>query len=495
MTGSDRRAWLLAHPVAAIAAFYLLVRLLGLAVGMRFDADNLTSWMQIADVDLLRHHLWRTLWYLHSQPPLFNLLIGLALRLGDTGFLWAMWLLFAGVTLGGILAVHALVRDLAGRPGWALAAAAWLCVSPAVLLFSQKLYYDGLVPWLVAMAVWGLHAGATRRSAGWMAFGFAMLVATVLLRSMIHPVVFAAVVAIYVAASAGQRVRVLAAAALPAALLAAVMLKNLAVFGTTALSSWPALNLVGQMVDQMPVAQRDAMIRRGELSHYAVLPGFAYPDQYLKLVPPTPPTGEPSLDDLRKSTGEANWNHRLFLQLAEPRMRDAMAGLAAAPGPFAAITVHAVYHFHRPPSEFKGLDVNRRRIAGWDRLANATVGLQPAAWAGAADDPARTQAPAMQLSLAALAQSLAFGGFVLLVAARLLAVLRARRWPSPTDATLTVTAMLGGFVILVSNLADVWENNRAHYDIGSVMLVGALVFAARLRDRRHPRSNYVPLPA
>lgn len=488
MTVAGARGRLLAHPVAALCALYLLVRAAGFALGMRFDADNLTSWMQIADVDLLRHHLWRTLWYLHSQPPLFNLLIGIGLRFGDAGFLVFMDLVFGAVTLGGILATHGLVRDLTDRPGWALAVAGWLCVSPAVLLFSQKLYYNGLVPWLVAMGLYGLHRGVTRRSMGWMAFGFAMVVATVLLRSMIHPVVYAAMVAIYVACAAGQRARVLLAAAAPTALLAAVMLKNLAVFGTMALSSWPALNLVGQMVDQMPAAQRAEMIRDGRLSRYAVLEGFAYPDQYIKLVPPTPPTGEPSLDNMTKSTGEPNWNHRLFLQLAEPRMKDAMAGLWAAPVPFLRITVAAVYHFHRPASEFKGLERNRAAIAGWERLANAVVGLQPVAWFGATDDRARPQAPALQLSLAALLESLAFGGFLVLVGLRLLADLRARRWPAPADATPLALAMVGAFVILVSNIADVWENNRAHYDIGSVMLVGALVFAAWLAERQTRRA-------
>jgi hypothetical protein len=357
-----------------------------------------------------------------------------------------------------------------------------------VLLFSQKLYYNGLVPWMVAMGLYGLHRGATRRSAGWMAWGFAMLVATVLLRSLVHPAILAGVVAIYAACCAGQRWRVLGAAAVPALVLGAVMLKNFVVFGTVALSSWPALNLVGQMVDMMPAAQREAMIRRGELSGYAVLPGFAYPDQYIKLVPPTPPTGEPSLDNLRKSTGEANWNHRLFLQLPEVRMRDAMAGLRAAPGSFARITVAAVYHFHRPPSEFKDLGSNRARIAGWERLANAVVGLQPAAWTGGTDDPTRAQAPVWQVSLGALLESVAFGGFVALVGWRLLGDLRARRWPAPGDATLLSLAMIGSFVVIVSNLADVWENNRAHYDIGSVMLVGAAVFAAWLADERRRRA-------
>ncbi len=70
-----------ARSALILAALFVAVRLIVLALGQRFDADNLTSWMQIADLALLREHLWRTLWYLHSQPPLFNLMIGLALAM------------------------------------------------------------------------------------------------------------------------------------------------------------------------------------------------------------------------------------------------------------------------------------------------------------------------------------------------------------------------------------------------------------------------------
>ncbi|MGE9115708.1 hypothetical protein, partial [Escherichia coli] len=58
-----------ARAALIVAALFVAVRLIVLALGQRFDADNLTSWMQIADLALLREHLWRTLWYLHSQPP------------------------------------------------------------------------------------------------------------------------------------------------------------------------------------------------------------------------------------------------------------------------------------------------------------------------------------------------------------------------------------------------------------------------------------------
>lgn len=478
-----------ARAALIVAALFVAVRLIVLALGQRFDADNLTSWMQIADLALLREHLWRTLWYLHSQPPLFNLMIGLALRAGPAGFPWVIGVIYAIVTLGGILAVQALVRDLTGRPRLAFIVAAWLCVSPAVLLFSQKLYYDGLVPWLLCMALWGIHAGLARRSAGWLFFGFAALATTTLLRSMIHPALFVAVLAIALLAGAGLRRRVALAAALPAMAIGAVMLKNVVVFGSTALSSWAPLNVDHTTVDRLPLATRVAMIRDGRLSRFAVVQGFSPPPVYLAMLPPIPPTGEPSLDNLRKSTGEDNWNHILYTKIGVARARDAMVGLAADPGGFVGVLATSLYHFNRPPSEFKGLERNRAVIAPWERVANAVVGLQPAAWLGRTDDPARTAPPLMQISLTALAGLLLFVAFGVSVCVRLIALLRARAFANmaPALAIEAVLLLLGGWVIAISSSFDVWENNRARFDIGPVLAIGALICAVRLYDRWRAR--------
>ncbi|MET0270535.1 MAG: glycosyltransferase family 39 protein, partial [Sphingomonas sp.] len=378
-----------ARPAWGLATLYLGVRLIALAAGCRFDADNIEWWMQIADLALLRDDLWRTLLYLHTQPPLFNLLIGLALRLGPDGFLWAMGLLYAIVTLGGILAFHALARDLTGRARLALAASAWLCVAPAVLLFSQKLYYDGLVPWLLCMALWGLHAGIARRRFGALLFGFAMLAAAVLLRSMIHPLLFVGILAVALLLAGGQRWRVAAAAALPAAAIAAVIAKNMLLFGVAGLSSWAPLQLDHTTVDRLPPSLRARLIAEGRLSRLAVVDGFSPPPVYLAMLPPIAPTGKPSLDNIRKSTGSYNWNHIVYTRLGSVRTRDALVALAANPGDFAVVLGTSLYHFHRPSSEFKGLERNLAHIAGWERIGNALASLQPAAWFGNSLDKGR----------------------------------------------------------------------------------------------------------
>ena len=208
------------------------------------------------------------------------------------------------------------------------------------------------------------------------------------------------------------------------------------------------------------------------------------------MLPPIPPTGEPSLDNLRKSTGEDNWNHILYTKIGAARTHDALVGLAADPAGFVGVLATSLYHFNRPPSEFKGLERNRAVIAPWERIGNAVVGLQPAAWLGRIDDPRRTTSPPLQVSLTELAVFLLYVGFGITVAVRLLALLRGRALTAMTPALASDAAnlLLGGWVIVISSSFDVWENNRARFDIGPVLLIGALVFAARLLERRRERA-------
>src|SRR2546423_2703400 len=68
--------------VAALAIVFVTSRGLCRLAGVRYDAGGIagqrTFW-QIADPQLLRSDLLRTTFYLHTQPPLFNLTVGAVL--------------------------------------------------------------------------------------------------------------------------------------------------------------------------------------------------------------------------------------------------------------------------------------------------------------------------------------------------------------------------------------------------------------------------------
>jgi hypothetical protein len=49
--------------------------------GVRFDAGTITRTWHFIDLYLLKNDLWRSIYYIHTQPPLMNLLTGVGLQL------------------------------------------------------------------------------------------------------------------------------------------------------------------------------------------------------------------------------------------------------------------------------------------------------------------------------------------------------------------------------------------------------------------------------
>src|SRR5580658_543113 len=84
-----------------LAALMLIVDLGSRAVarisGLRFDATALDWGWQQLDTRLLKERLFESLFYLHAQPPLFNLFLGLVLKAAGAWSLSAFEVLFVAM--------------------------------------------------------------------------------------------------------------------------------------------------------------------------------------------------------------------------------------------------------------------------------------------------------------------------------------------------------------------------------------------------------------
>ena len=76
--------------VVAVALVFGASRVAAYLAGVRFDATPLTWYWQFIDPVLLRERLLESLYCLHIQPPLFNLLLGINLKLFPSTFSAAM---------------------------------------------------------------------------------------------------------------------------------------------------------------------------------------------------------------------------------------------------------------------------------------------------------------------------------------------------------------------------------------------------------------------
>ncbi|MFM8409055.1 MAG: hypothetical protein ACKOCT_02170 [Alphaproteobacteria bacterium] len=214
-------------------------------LGLHFDPSALVWCMQFLDPVLLRDDLARSLWWLHAQPPLFNLFLGLGVKAFSErgpGF----GLLFRAASLALVLALHALLRRLGVRRGWALGACLLFLASPALFYCECWLYYTLFEALLLVLTCLGFARMVARPTTGRFAEFLAWPTLLCLLRSTFQPAWLAAMALVPLVTLPGLRRARAVWAVLFLLLLPplAWCAKNAAVFGFFGTSSWAGMHLM-----------------------------------------------------------------------------------------------------------------------------------------------------------------------------------------------------------------------------------------------------------
>ena len=115
---TDRRPLVVAcgrQDLFAVVATFAFSRLAFYVAGVRFNAAALTGHadeFQLLDLEQLQHHLVRSVWYLQSQPPLFNLASGLLLKLPASTISPVLVIASLALSLGMVLSFFYLCLDM-----------------------------------------------------------------------------------------------------------------------------------------------------------------------------------------------------------------------------------------------------------------------------------------------------------------------------------------------------------------------------------------------
>jgi len=471
-----------------VVGVFAVSRLAFYAAGVRFDAHDLYSDWQVLDVFLLEHDLWRSLWHLHGQPPMLNLLIGLAVKaVGPDGAATVVWVVWMALALAAYLAMFGLFRRFGVGPWGSLALTALFMVGPPAILYENWLLYTGPVAWLLLLAAYALVRYLERETIGLALAFFAVLAVVVLTRSAYHLVWLAAAVAGVLVVRPRLWRRTVLAAVIPLALAAGLYAKNYAQFGAFASSSWLGLSLSKLAVAHVPEPVRQDLVTRGVLSPLALAPSFARPQEYEALIGPAPTTGVPALDFRRKFSGFLNYNHAIYPQASQILLHDSIAALVHFPKAMAWALMKSVYYFTLAPSDYAFLDANRARIAGWetafDLVFYGKVPRPVAAAVAGPMPPGSAAAWAQRISPFAVAALglVAAGGLVLFVS-----LARRRFRGSPAEVALIFMWGTVLYLAVVCVSVEVFENNRMRFEIEPFLFIGAVVVLARLFGRRLP---------
>jgi hypothetical protein len=297
---------------------------------------DLSGMWQLIDLRVLGDDPLGSLWYLHSQPPAHNLVVGvvtwLPIPIGSTLFL------LYSITL---VATGLLLHDLLVRWGIGPLAAAAITsfglASPDLLDTIRTGGYE--VP-ACMLIVAGLSCAQRHLEAGgirWLLMTAAALSAGALTRTLLHPAWVAGVLSLLLVARPMPWRQAAAVVAVPTLLLGGWAAKNELLFGTPTLSSWTGFNMQRGIVAPMEEGEVRAAVSEGVVSPLALRYPWGTLDDYRRWTAGCAPRHHhPAVSQADKPTGPgrsiANFNHECYLRLYRQARHDAIELVIRYPG-------------------------------------------------------------------------------------------------------------------------------------------------------------------
>jgi hypothetical protein len=446
--------------VIVIGAF-VISRVVIYALGVRFDASPLYTFLQFADPELLHHRLLETVWYLHTQPPLYNLFLGTFLKVFPHHFDLAAHIVYLGLGLVAAVGNYVLSIGIGLGRRAATALAVLLAIAPFTLVYENWLSYE--YPMMVLLVLIGI--ATVRYARGWrFRDGFALftLMAIAVYTRQVFQLPWLMLLVGLLALASRRPKAVLQAAAVPLVLVVLLYAKNIVVFGVPTTSSWFGMNMARITLNVAPRSELQRLVGEGKLSQLALIPPLSPLSAYRGLVPHERPTGVPVLDRPLKSTGAVNLNAKPFIEISRRYATQSLKFARIDPKEYAKGIAMAAGKLSVPATDYSYVYPQRDAIRWWDRIFNFVVylrlpGLHGIGWF----------LPLMYLGVCTY-------GLRYVVRVLRMGVAGAR------EAALLVLITTVVYVLAVSAFFDYGENQRVHLIIDDVLLV---VVAAGLLSR------------
>jgi hypothetical protein len=455
---------------AAVAS--LVVHFLGPM--FKINVDDL---LQVLDPTLLTHHLLGSLWNLHEQPPLFNLAIGMLLRL-PSGLQapiaeFVYFLLYAMICMATYASMTLLSIPRKLALGVVLV---FVVLDPAQLLFSKTILYATPTAALVTvLAYLGIRLGLdpTTKNAALFATTGTILS---LFNTSLQPLAFIALVGVVALLLPGARRSIVKGASIPCALLTLWVLHMIISFGTPATSTWMGMNLARTTTAAAPRALLNQLIARNELSQLASVEPFSPLKTYG--VQPNR-KGDGALTEVTKSDREdANLNNRAYIDISNQSFGNDLRFIEHEPGQYARQVADATGIWFVPSDQVASF--NNRTLGIYRDIYDHFVEME----LQRGTSPASLTLNRMDINWPqiSLFQVLVYGSTFIGIP-----ILIVRNWRRRRQ--LAVALAIPGLLVLQSflamNLIEDGDNNRFRFETGTIPLTLSLLVVATLIVR-HP---------
>jgi hypothetical protein len=364
---------------AMVCGAFVISRLLAWKAGLHFLSYDEGYW-QFLDRAMLTHHLAQSLFYLHIEPPLMNLMLGLWMKIplappNAPQWLATLWnclrdeapaILYKLMGLGIELAMLALMLELGIPLVLATAVTVIYTVSPEQLLYENWTYNTFPCEFLMTFGAVCLARFLRSNRIRW-GLGFLTSLALMVTLNSQYQLIFYVAMVMMLFLIEPQRFAPLrkAAVALGAAL-ALLCLKNFVLFGVFTTSSWFGMNLSAVTVDALAPAERVQLVQAGALSRYALISPWSALENYGLQV--TSRIGIPVLDQATKDNGNPNFNNLAFIALSREYAKNARWVFLHRPSAYLRKIWWTFRFSLEGASRMPLFKDNLDRLAGWSRF-------------------------------------------------------------------------------------------------------------------------------
>lgn len=459
-----------------VALYYRLSERVLLTAPYNGDPGYWNQWWQTLEYQHLRENLWQSVWYMHMQPPLYNLYGAIFIKGYPQDYFTAMH--YSNIVLGALLCgmIYHITYQLTQRRGVAMLIAILTALNPALFLFEAHPLYTVLTAFFMTLAVYCLANYQTSQRPAWL-YGFMLWLNLVMLtRSSYHLVLGIAALSLVAILAGGQWRRVSLVSAAILLLTVGWYGKNAYYYGFFGASSWSGHNLFKAASANYSEDEIRALGWSGVLGRpFQDFPlNFANPSKfwlYEGLYDQTSPIPSLNVDDA---------NNINIPEIAAMYGHNAQQLIRHDPQHYLNNVAKAYDIYTRPSSQYGEVWANAQRIRPHEQLADDWLqGQNLVRWIS------NLVGKEWDGTLVYFLLPLSVLGYL----GRLIWLNRLgwRGWLDTlrADPVMIFLTMLILYAMVVSSFLEYGENNRFKFEIEALILVYWGVLAWRVWEWRH----------
>jgi len=335
----------------------------------------LDGYVQYLDVNLLKEELFQSIFYLHSQPPLFNFFIGLIEKLTPIYSTIIFQFIFIIMGLLTNLLLYKLLRGVGVSSYLSLILTIFYLLSPATLLYENLFFYSHIIIFFLISAGYFLNLFILKGKFRYVFLHFLFLSLCVLTTSFFHLLWFLILSGVIIFTNRNYWKIIVKGAIFPLLIILCVYFKNYLIFDSFSSSTWFGMNLSRITVNQLPDYERKKLIQNGIFNDVAKIEPFSGLDSLdsIKELKLDSITHIQALDKKFKKSGQTNYNNLIYIEVSKLSFQNAFITIINYPGAYVSGVKKAFILYFDSPSKFNLLEQNTNRIKKYNRLFDAFI--------------------------------------------------------------------------------------------------------------------------